>query len=108
MKKGEIFNVNLIGRGHEQKGFRPAIVYSSVIAGIVAIIPLTSIEKALKYDGSLKIIKSNTNGLNSDSVALIFHIKTIDARFLKNKIGELDEKNLHLINNKLREFLDLK
>ena len=69
MKKGEIFNVNLIGRGHEQKGFRPAIVYSSVIAGIVAIIPLTSIEKALKYDGSLKIIKSNTNGLNIDSGA---------------------------------------
>jgi len=55
MKKGEIFNVNLIGRGHEQKGFRPAIVYSSVIAGIVAIIPLTSIEKALKYDGSFGV-----------------------------------------------------
>ena len=83
------------------------LLYSQNIAGIVAIIPLTSVKNALKYEGSLEIFKSDLNGLDVDSIALTYQIKIIDIRFLESKIGELDKNNLELIDNKIRGFLEL-
>jgi len=107
-KRGEIYLVEIFGRGHEQQGFRPVIIFSKVMSGIVAVIPLTGVEKALKYDGALEVLKSKLNGLDKNSIALANQIKTIDVRFLKNKLGELDKKDLDLIENKLKEFLLIK
>ena len=42
MKKGDIYFVNLSsGFGHEQYGFRPVVLISESVAGLVVVVPLT-------------------------------------------------------------------
>ena len=82
MKKGDIFLVDLSsGFGHEQRGFRPAILVSSFIAGMVVVIPLTTKFESLRFPYTLSIIASSVNSLEQNSVALVFQIKSIDKNF---------------------------
>jgi mRNA interferase MazF len=85
MKKGEIRIVEIpLSNGHEQAGNRPVIVLHESEAPICIIIPLTSNLTALKYLNSILIEPSNNNGLEIESVALVFQIRAIDKIRMKN------------------------
>ena len=62
--------------GHRQIGIRPAIVVRKV-ADVVLVIPLTSSDKALRFE---ELSQSNNalSGLTKPSVALLFQIQPID------------------------------
>ena len=47
---------------------------------MVVIIPLTSSLEILEKPNTLKITSSKQNGLDKDSVALIFQMRALDAR----------------------------
>jgi mRNA-degrading endonuclease toxin of MazEF toxin-antitoxin module len=107
MNKGEIYLFNLFGRGNEQRGIRPVIIYSEIVGNVICVIPLTSSRNSLKRKFVVKIDKTDFNGLSEDSIALIFQIKSLDSRDFGKKIGKLNKEDLGLIDNKVKEFLKL-
>ncbi len=109
MKKGEIVLLELpLSNGHEQFGARPAIIVSEEINKIIIVIPLTTKISALKYPFTINIECSKLNGLKENSTALLFQLRALDKKRIKNKIGELEENSLKEINKLLIEMLKLK
>lgn len=106
MNKGEIVLLKLPEiKGHEQFGLRPAIIISKEIAGMILVIPLTTNSSSLKYSFTININSSKNNGLELDSIALIFQLRAIDKRRIKNKIGVLEDKYILEINKMIKEML---
>lgn len=90
MRKGEIYLVEMPSdRGREQEGLRPVIIISGVNAGIVSVVPFTSNFCALRYSFTIEVGASDFNGLKKDSVALVFQLRAIDVRKLRNRIGDV-------------------
>ena len=106
MKKGEIWSVEIpVSNGHEQSGLRPVIIFSEVEANIVIIIPLTSSLQALKYPNTIEVNPTYTNGLKTNSVALVFQLRAIDKKRMKNRIGTIENKLLEEINQMIKNML---
>ena len=108
MKKGEIWLVELPStNGHEQAGNRPVIILSDTESNISIVIPFTSNLQALRFSHTLEVRPSKNNGLKDISVALVFHIRAIDKKRLKNKIGDLDNSDLKEIYEILKKLLKI-
>lgn len=106
MKKGDICIVDLSSSfGYEQRGSRPAILMSPIIAGLVVVIPLTTNLEALRFPFTLPIIESSLNNLEQNSVALIFHIKSIDKSRLRRKVGFVSLSDLKRIDSQIKKML---
>ena len=56
---------------------------------------------------TLKISKSDTNGLKEDSVILIFQLRAVDKKRIKNKLGELDENLMSKLDKLVVNMLKL-
>lgn len=109
MKKGDIWITEYPVRdGREQSGKRPSIVVADTDANVVVVIPLTSnLESLEKFSNTIKIIKSNVNGLDWDSVALAFQIQVLDKNNFISRIGDLENNYLDQINKNLKQLLQL-
>ena len=108
MKKGEIWILDIpSANGREQQGKRPAIVLAESNTNLVTVIPLTSNLNALKFNNTLKIIKSEENRLDKNSIALIFHIQSLDKRKFIMKIGFLEKIYTDEIDWRLKNYLNL-
>lgn len=108
MKKGEIWIADIPSLGgREQEGTRPIIILSGAIDSLPTIIPCTANVYALRFPYTLEINPSPRNGLKNFSVALIFQIRVIDRRRLKQKIGTLEPQSLKLIDLMLKKLLGL-
>lgn len=109
MKKGEIWSVTIpVIKGHEQSGLRPAVILSEADAGMVIIVPFTSNLQAIKYPNTIEVNSSKANGLNTNSVALVFQLRAIDRKRLRNSIGMLDSKKLEEIDKMIKKILCIK
>ena len=108
MKKGEIWLFELpYSNSSEQAGMRPALIMTTTTVGIVMVIPLTSNVQALRFPFTFLIKKSEENGLSIDSIALVFHLRAIDTKRCKKKLGELELKHIQNIKKTISRFLDL-
>ena len=106
MKKGEIWLVEIPEtNGHEQAGKRPVVVLADTESNVVVIIPFTSSIQALRFLHTIEVEPSKENGLITKSVALIFQIRAIDKRRLKNKIGNLEISMMNKIDKMLKTLL---
>lgn len=108
MRSGDICNVDLDGKGTEQKGPHPAIVLKIFSRlDLTIVIPLTSnLEVLEKYPLTVFIRATSLNCLRNDSVAQIFQIKACHlSRFPRNRqgdvltIGSLSEPDKKMIND---------
>ena len=108
MNKGEIWLVELpASNGYEQAGTRPVIILADTESNIAIIIPFTSNIQALRFPNTIEIAPSKENGLNEKSIALIFQVRAIDKKRLKNKIGRIETAILAKINNMLKNLLQI-
>jgi len=108
MKKGEIWSVELpLSVGHEQTGTRPAVIMADLEANICIIIPITSNIQALRFPHTIEIKKSERNGLETDSVGLIFQLRAIDKSRLKKKAGDLENSILTQIDDVIKKILGI-
>ncbi len=108
MKKGDIWLVELPStNGHEQAGTRPVIVLAETEANIVIIVPFTSNLQALRFPHTIEARPSKKNGLADVSIALVFHVRAIDRKRLKHKIGELESSILEQLDRNLKKILSL-
>lgn len=99
MDIGDIYTIEIPStNGHEQAGYRPAIVVQAQqfekLLSAVLIVPLTSQLAAQTFPGTFLIHPDLDNGLTKDSVALVFQLRAIDKKRLKRKIGQLSANYL--------------
>ena len=86
-------------KGSEQAGKRPVLVISreriNQILPVVNVIPLTSRKSAARsiYPNEVSL-PTSVAGLQVDSIALCYQIRTLDKSRLEQDLGELVEANL--------------
>ena len=111
VKRGEIFYADLSPViGSEQGGIRPVIIIQNDIGNryspTVVVAAITSQINKAKLPTHVEI-SSEEYGLNRDSVVLFEHIRTLDKRRLKEKIGHMTEGDMRKVNKALIISLDL-
>jgi len=111
MQAGDIYLIEIpASGGHEQSGLRPAIIVQEKALEklpTVLIVPLTSKQKAADFPFTFIIEPDRVNNLNVVSVALIFQLRAIDKKRVKNKIGKIGLKEMELLKRSLNEIMGL-
>jgi mRNA interferase MazF len=86
-------------KGSEQAGKRPVLVISreriNQLLPVVNVIPLTSRKSAVRsiYPNEV-LLPTSVSGLDADSIALCYQIRTLDKTRLEKELGELVDVNL--------------
>ena len=97
----EIWEVDITypdSQGHEQRGERPCLIIKEFQTGdLILIIPFTGELAAERFPYTTKIERNNTNGLNYDSIALVFQMKSISKSRFKHKIGKISSRKYNEI-----------
>jgi mRNA interferase MazF len=105
LKRGEIWLVSLDdGKGHEQKGDRPAIILGGA-NNLHTVIPLTTNITLASFSHTHILEPTKENGLDQDSVAMVHQIVSIDKGRFKHKIGVLSDSDLKGISVLLNTLL---
>ena len=110
MTAGDIFWVELPrANGHEQVGRRPAVVLQDeVYAGtlpVVIVVPLTGAVTASRFPGTVSIEPTSENSLRKRFVALIFQIRAVDRRKIRDRLGAVGAEDLARIHGALDRLL---
>ena len=111
MRIGDIYLVEIpLSGGHEQAGLRPAIIIQAT--GLeklptILIVPLTSKLKAAEFPFTFVMKPDRLNNLDAVSVALIFQLRAIDKKRLKNKIGKVEQTQLRFLKQTLKDIMGL-
>ena len=105
IKRGELYYADLSPVvGSEQGGIRPVLVVQNDVGNkysptVIAAAVTSRINKAkLPTHIELSAIEY---GLSKDSVVLLEQIRTLDKRRLKERIGELPENTMNMVNDAL-------
>lgn len=107
MKKSEIWIVDLPeGKGHEQKGERPALVLGKA-NGLVIIVPLTKNLDRATFPFTQLIEQTPENGLSANSIALVFQFSSMDESRFKTKIGTISKEQLEAIDKLILDLLKI-
>ena len=102
IKRGELYYADLSPVvGSEQGGVRPVLVVQNDVGNkysptVIAAAVTSKINKA-KLPTHIEL-PSSSYGLSRDSVILLEQIRTLDKRRLKEKIGELNETTMTLVD----------
>ena len=105
MNRGDIVRVDLPPpqgvQGHEQIGERPAMIVQCDAAiqnlSTVLVIPFTRNRDALRFFGSVAVPATQANGLQCDSVALIYQLRVIDKNRIRRVDGQIEDDILRQI-----------
>lgn len=110
MKVGEIYWTRLASRGgREQAGRRPSIlVQNDSTLPTVLLVPLTTQQDALRFNGTVLIEPDSENNLPQISVALVFQLTALDKNSLERKIGKISNDKLQEIWQTFDEITDRK
>jgi len=107
MKNGDIWLVDLSdAKGHEQRGMRPAIIVGGA-NGLILVVPLTSSMSSARFSHTYTITSDVHNGLDTDSVALVFQIVALDRERFQHRIGTIVEPQRLAIVALIRDLLEL-
>lgn len=108
MKQAEIWDVNFNPtKGREQRGIRPAVIISGNVmndnSSLIIVCPLTSKVKNLR--GNIILNPDKSNGLDSTSEVLTYHVKSISKQRLNKRRGVISESELELLIENLNKIL---
>ncbi len=109
ISKAQIWMVELpLSSGHEQYGQRPCIVINQFKNnGVVLVVPLTSSINAENFAYTLSILATKTNGLEVESIALAFHLKSISISLFRKKLGKLSDEDRELLSVLLKAMVNI-
>ena len=106
MSVGDIHWVDLPSEnGREQRGRRPAVVmqdhnYRANLPEVQEA-PLTTARATMRFAGTTLVHPTSENGLNQESVVLMFQLRAIDRRRLQGRIGAVDAEMLNAMFDEL-------
>ena len=107
MKHGDIWLVDLSdAKGHEQQGIRPAIIVGGA-NGLTVVVPVTTTLSTARFSHTCIISRSSHNGLDADSIALVFQIVALDRDRFQHRIGALSAHQQLAIDALIRDLLGL-
>lgn len=107
MKSGDIWLVDLTdGKGHEQQRIRPAIIFGSA-NGLVMVVPLTSNVSTARFSHTHAVSPDAQNGLDTESIALIFQLVSLDRERFRHRIGTVGEDHRLAIAALIRDLMGL-
>ena len=96
--------------GNEQRGQRPVVVIAvQPQTNISMVVPLTSNLDATRLPFSHKISCTSGNGLEADSVALIFQMRSLTmsaGRFLF-RMGSVEQEHFNNIKALIKDYLQI-
>jgi len=109
MKNGDIWLVALSdAKGHEQRGERPAIIVGGANGLVlVLVVPLTSNISTARFSHTLPISPDAHNGLDVESVVLVFQIVSLDRERFVHRIGTVGEQHRLAIVAMIRDLMSL-
>ena len=113
IQRGKIWLVELTKTpsdivGHEEGKTRPCvIIVNNQNVGMTTIIPLTGKLNANRFPHTYTLKRSSKTGLNTDSVALIFQIRSLSQKRFITYRGEINRKDLDRILELLKQYLKL-
>ena len=107
IQKGDVCIADLsLSFGREQRGVRPAIAVSAGdLPGVIIIVPTTSNMDTLRFPHTLALLPDVKNGLEQESVALVFQMRSIDKKRIKHVIGRLDAATRKKLDATLKKLL---
>ena len=99
MDLGDIHWIELpTSNGHEQAGRRPAILLQdSSNAGQLPVVfaaPLTTSLATRRFPGTVLVSATPESGLRQESVCLVFQLRAIDRKRVRERIGNVSESVL--------------
>ena len=102
IRRGDIFYADLSPViGSEQGGVRPVLIVQNNIGNkfspTVIAAAITSQNSKTSLPTHIKVNADNC-GLSKDSIVLLEQVRTLDKRRLKEKMGNLDEKDMFRID----------
>jgi mRNA interferase MazF len=107
IRRGEIWLVDLTdAKGHEQRGDRPALIMGSA-NGLIVVVPLTTTLATMRFSHTHSISPTAQNGLDRESVALVFQIVALDHDRFMHKIGDVEEPELQAVSALIKDLLHL-
>ena len=112
IKRGELYYADLSPVvGSEQGGVRPVLVVQNDVGNkysptVIAAAVTSKINKA-KLPTHIEL-PSSSYGLQRDSVILLEQIRTLDKRRLKERIGELNESTMNMVDKAILISLGFK
>ena len=112
MKAGDIYLVEIPGSGgHEQKGIRPAVIVqigeNIDRTPTVLVVPFTTKIKASSFPFTFVVEPDSINNLSSTSVALVFQLRAIDKKRIKDKVGNLNIEDIKTLKQILKNIMEL-
>jgi mRNA interferase MazF len=115
MARGDILTVEFPSSsglaGHEQVGYRPAIVVQTDTTNsklpTTMIVPFTANLSAARFPHTLQVDPSPENGLSKTSVLLVFQLRAIDKGRLGKNIGRLEQHHVQRLEAEMRLLLGL-
>jgi len=107
MKTGDIWLVDLTdAKGHEQRGIRPAIVVGGA-NNLTVVVPLTTTLTTARFSHTHHIAPTPHNGLDNESIALVFQIVALDRDRFRHRIGSITEQQRQVITELIKDLLNL-
>ncbi|MCM2675867.1 type II toxin-antitoxin system PemK/MazF family toxin [Alkalicoccobacillus plakortidis] len=102
LKRGDIIKISFDPQsGHEQAGFRPALVISpeafNTVTPFALVCPITNTIRGNAFEVELP------NHLDTSGVVLVHHIKSLDIRSRRNNIKVVEEVS----HETMEEVLDI-
>lgn len=112
MKRGEVWLVNLDPTvGAEIRKTRPAVIVSHDALGklpLRIIVPITTWQDSFEIaDWHVKIVANSTNGLEHNSSADTFQVRSVSEKRLIRKVGALSNSEMEQVVRGLMLVLDL-
>lgn len=103
-KRGELYYADLSPVvGSEQGGVRPVLIVQNNVGNkyspTVIVAAITSQINKAKLPTHIELTRDY--GLQKNSVVLLEQLRTLDKRRLKDRIGVVDDKKMHKIDNAL-------
>ena len=96
-------------QGREQQGMRPAVIIQNEslfsLLPTVLIVPFSSNRKTLRFAGTFLVRSTPSNGLDRDSVLMVFQSRAIDRNRIERLIGKLSAADLEQVDSLLKDLL---